>query len=104
MLPKTSGKVCSAFLERLERWKTDQVNVQHLRFGTNPGNDTDPTQKIVFQAILEAKIFKPRDIVEFVRDKDNSHSKSSVTKLVRETCDALVSLDILKKDGRLLTL
>lgn len=89
----------------LEKWTSDGLNPQLLRHRINPvKKDEDAVAYDAFDFMIEARAFKPRDVVEHLRDNHPELSKALLEKRVKQTCEALLSIQVLHKEGHVLCL
>lgn len=84
----------------MEAWRRAGLNVFHLKEKSNPVKNGSHLYHSLFQFMLDEGPFKPRDLVEHLRETHHMQSKAQVERIVKNACDALVSLGVLKKDGR----
>ncbi len=105
----TSNKRAQRSQERvssvLERWNASGVNPYLLKHRLNPiQNDDDSISQDMFKFMIDERAFKPRDVVEHLRDSYPQASKASLEKHVKQACEALLSIQVLKKEGHVFCL
>jgi hypothetical protein len=101
----TAQRASESAQRTLEQWTARGLNPQLLRHKLNPlKRAQDPTLFEAFKFMIEVGPFKPRDVVEHLRDILPDQSKLSFSREVKSTCEALLHANILKKEGRVYTL
>lgn len=101
---KTQSKRSSASADGLVTdWKARGLNVYHLSHGRNPSDAPGTILFDVFAFIIEAKAFKPADVVEHLC-LTCSKPKSKLLPAVKAICEALLSTGVLKKEKHVLCL
>jgi hypothetical protein len=104
-VPKTAQRASDRSADTLKRWADLGLNAHLLRHKINPlKSSQDQVLYEAFKFMLTERAFKPRDVVEHLRDSIPEKSKASLTRDVKNTCDALLSLGVIKKEGHVLCL
>lgn len=86
--------------EIIQFWSSQGINPQLLRHRLNPvQREGKSMASVIFQFMIDARAFKPRDIVEHIRDSHPQLSKASVERGVKRTIEALLELQIIRKEG-----
>lgn len=86
----------------LDGFKANDINVYHLKHGTNPV-EKESVLRDIFGFMLESGPFKQADVVEHLRGS-HDESKASLTRQVKEVCEALLLASVLKKEKNILCL
>ena len=87
----------------LTSFSADGVNLHHLAHGRNPANPRNTLLYAIFEAMLEQRQFKVRDIVEAVSSK-TTLTNAKLTTQVKTITDALVHGNIIRKENHVLCL
>lgn len=84
----------------LETWSASGVNVYLLQNRENPvpAQASDKLLREAFAFVLDAGPFKPRDMIEHLRDTCPEVTKVRCTSFAKEVCTALETASILKKE------
>lgn len=86
--------------ETIKFWDDQGINPQLLRHRLNPvQREGKSMASEIFKFMIDARAFKPRDIVEHMRDNYPQLSKASVERSVKRTLEALLVLQIIRKEG-----
>lgn len=104
MVLKVTRKRSSASADALVTdWKAQGLNVFHMSHGRNPSDQPGTILFDVFAFMIEAKAFKPADVVEHLC-LTCSKPKSKLLPAVKTICEALLSVGVLKKEKHVLCL
>jgi hypothetical protein len=76
------------------------INIYMLKSKVNPAQGSGDCLEAAFAFMLKERVFKPRDIVEYIRDTDPSMSKSALSSVINQLCQTLLMEGVVKKEAK----